>query len=79
MTKCAVCLASFGTGDYAALARHLAERAGDSDSGHVRWLNQNVTRTKTGPPDLVPALRRVYDLGAGTVKDWIKAKFIAKF
>jgi len=79
LTKCPACLASFATADYVTLAGHLTERAGESDPRHVRWLNQNLTRKKTEPEALVPGLRRVYDIGTGSVKTWIQGKFIAKF
>jgi pyrroloquinoline-quinone synthase len=79
MTKCPVCLTPFDPEDYAALARHLTDRAASSDAGHVRWLNQNLTRKKTDPAELVPALRRFYDLGNGDLKSWIKSTFVAKF
>jgi pyrroloquinoline-quinone synthase len=79
MTKCPACLAPFGSGDYASLAYHLVDRAGESDSDHVRWLNQNQTREKTSAAELEPMLRSYFDLGSGTVKAWIKTRFIAKF
>jgi len=79
MTKCPACLLSLGDGDLAGLARHLVDRAADSDSDHVRWLNQNITRKKAEPADLIPGLQRVYELGPGGIKGWIKSRFIAKF
>lgn len=79
MSKCPACLLPLGDGDLRALATHLVDRAADSDPDHVRWLNQNLTRQKSEPADLVPELRRVYELGPGGVKGWIKSRFIAKF
>jgi pyrroloquinoline-quinone synthase len=79
MTQCPACLLPLGQGDFPALAAHLVDRANESESDHVRWLNQNLTRRRTEPADLVPALQRVYDLGPGNLKSWIKARFIAKF
>ncbi|MGP8072643.1 MAG: iron-containing redox enzyme family protein [Thermoplasmata archaeon] len=79
MTKCPACLLPLGEGDLPALASHLVDRAGESDMDHVRFLNQNLTRTKTEAAELVPALERIYALGAGGIKGWIKARFIAKF
>jgi pyrroloquinoline-quinone synthase len=79
MTKCPACLVGFAKGDYPALAHHMVDRAEESDSDHVRWLNQNLTREKTGTEELEPMLRSVFDLGSGTVKAWIKARFVAKF
>jgi pyrroloquinoline-quinone synthase len=79
MTKCPACLLSLGDDDLPGLASHLVDRAADSDPDHVRWLNQNLTRQKAEPSDLVPGLQRVYELGPGGIKGWIKARFIAKF
>lgn len=79
MTKCPACLVPLGEEELPALATHLALRAAESDPDHVRWLNQNVTRQKSDPVDLIPGLRRVYDLGPSGIKGWMKAKFISKF
>jgi pyrroloquinoline-quinone synthase len=79
VTKCPACLVGFGKGDFPALAQHLVDRAGESDSDHVRWLNQNLTRRRTEAGDLVPALRAFYDLGGTPLTAWVKKRFIAKF
>lgn len=79
MTRCPACLASLGPDDVPGLAFHLVERANESDADHVRWLNQNLTRAKTEPAELGPKLRAFYSLGSGSVKQWIKTRFIAKF
>jgi pyrroloquinoline-quinone synthase len=79
MTKCPACLLPLGEGDFPALATHLVDRADESDPAHVRWLNQNLTRKRSEPAELVVGLHRVYDLGPGGIKPWIKARFIAKF
>ena len=79
MTKCPACLAPLGPRDLSRLAAHLVERADDSDPGHVRWLNQNVTRERTDVAKLLPLVEEVYDLNGGTVKEWVKRTFIRKF
>ncbi|MFY9716839.1 MAG: iron-containing redox enzyme family protein [Thermoplasmata archaeon] len=79
MTKCPACLLPGEEGDLSGLATHLVDRAADSDPDHVRWLNQNLSRQKSGPADLVPGLRGIYALGPGGIKGWIKSRFIAKF
>jgi pyrroloquinoline-quinone synthase len=79
MTKCPACRVGFSRGDYAALAEHLVDRAGESDSDHVRWLNQNLTRTKSEAKSLVPSLEAFFDLGSASLTSWVKARFIAKF
>lgn len=79
MTKCPACLVGFARGDVPALAVHLVERADESDADHVRWLNQNLTRTRTPAEALVPALRAFYDLRDAPLASWVKSKFIAKF
>jgi pyrroloquinoline-quinone synthase len=79
MTKCPACLLPLGESDLPALARHLVDRAGESEPDHVRWLNQNVSRTRAEVDELVPTLERVYRVGAGGLQEWIKMRFIAKF
>jgi len=79
MTKCPACLVGFAKQDYPALAQHLVDRAGESDSNHVRWLNQNLTRTKTEAKDLVPRLEAFFAFGQSSLTPWVKARFIAKF
>jgi len=79
MTKCPACLIGFARGDYPGLAQHLVDRAEESDSAHVRWLNQNLTRRKTDAESLVPALRTSFDLGGSPLTHWVKARFISKF
>ncbi len=79
MTSCPACLQGSEAGELLGLAKHFVEEAERSESAHVRWLNQNLTRRRTEAADLVPMLARVYDLGGGTLKTWIKARFIARF
>jgi pyrroloquinoline-quinone synthase len=79
VTKCPACLLPLGDEDLLGLASHLVDRAADSDSAHVRWLNQNLSRQKSEPADLLPGLQRVFELGPDGIKGWIKSKFIAKF
>jgi pyrroloquinoline-quinone synthase len=57
----------------------LVAQAEDSDPDHVRWLNQNLTRRKVVADDLVPRIRTVFDLGTGSLTEWIKSRFVAKF
>ena len=79
MTKCPACRVGFARGDFPALAEHLVHRAEESDSDHVRWLNQNLTRTKSEAKSLVPSLEAFFDLGSASLTSWVKARFIAKF
>jgi pyrroloquinoline-quinone synthase len=79
MTKCPACLATFAAGDYGAFANHLEALAAASDSAHVRWLNQNISRKKLGPGELERRLRKFFDLAGAPVSTWIKGRFIAKF
>ncbi|MFZ0829714.1 MAG: C2H2 type zinc finger domain-containing protein [Thermoplasmata archaeon] len=79
MTKCPTCLARFPPHDFGALSDHLVERAGASDSPHVRWLNQNISRQKLSAEALEPRLRTFFDLGTAPLSAWIKRRFIAKF
>jgi pyrroloquinoline-quinone synthase len=79
MTKCPVCLVSFAEADFLSLSTHFVQWAGRSDPGHIRWLNQNLSRSKLDPPALAERLRVFFELGPGTVADWIRQRFIARF
>ncbi|MGC2288715.1 MAG: iron-containing redox enzyme family protein [Thermoplasmata archaeon] len=79
MTKCPACLTPFPRADYPALSRHLIDRADASETGHVRWLNQNITRKKETPAELEGQLRQFFELSSDPLSTWIKARFIAKF
>lgn len=79
MTKCPACLARFPLGAYAALGHHLAEKAEASDSTHIRWLNQNISRKKLHPVELERTVRRFFDLEGRPLSAWITSRFIAKF
>ncbi|MFZ0699982.1 MAG: iron-containing redox enzyme family protein [Thermoplasmata archaeon] len=79
MTKCPACLLGLGDDDLPALARHLVDQAEESNTNHVRWLNQNLTRRKSEAAELVPGLQELYEVGPGGIKGWIKSRFIAKF
>lgn len=79
MVRCPACLTPLPKRDLDALASHLTERAGASDSDHVRWLNQNISRTKMPAAELAPHLRTFFDLGGHGVGRWITRRFIEKF
>lgn len=79
MTKCPACLVGLARGDFLAVARHMVQRAQDSDMDHVRWLNQNLTRRKTEAETLVPGLRAIFDLGSSSLTAWVKGRFVKKF
>ena len=79
MTKCPACLAPFGPGDFSALARHLIDEATHSSAGHVRWLNQNLSRKRVGVEELTQSLRAYFDLGSHSLRDWIVHRFVLKF
>ncbi|HEV2519417.1 MAG TPA: iron-containing redox enzyme family protein [Thermoplasmata archaeon] len=77
--KCPACLLGLPPSDLATLAEHLHERARGSDSDHVRWLNQNLSRAQLERPELEDRLRAFFDLAGGNVAQWIEARFVARF
>lgn len=79
MTQCPACLIPLGEGDVPALADHLVDRAAQSDTDHIRFLNQNLTRHRAEPSELVPGLRSLYATDPAGLPSWIKKQFIAKF
>jgi pyrroloquinoline-quinone synthase len=79
MTSCPVCRASVRGRTYRGLARHFMNQAAASDPEHVRWLNQNISRTKLDLDGVASKLTEFFDLDEGTLSHWIKARFIARF
>jgi pyrroloquinoline-quinone synthase len=79
MARCPACLTAFPTHDFAAVAAHFCREAEQSNVDHVRWLNQNVGGKKLDPTALTTKIREIFDLGSGSVKGWIKQRFIRKF
>jgi pyrroloquinoline-quinone synthase len=79
VARCPVCLAPFAKGDLSAIAEHLFRQADASESDHVRWLNQNVGGKKLDPTALALRLQDLFDLGSGSLKVWIKKRFIRQF
>jgi pyrroloquinoline-quinone synthase len=61
------------------LAVHLTTEAGRSDAGHVRWLNQNLTRHREEPSEIARRLEEFYRVATGGLPAWIKRRFIARF
>jgi pyrroloquinoline-quinone synthase len=79
MTRCPACLEPLGAFGSVRLAGHLIHAADESDSAHVRWLNQNISRTKLEATELEGRLEEFFALGGQSVKEWIKRRFIEKF
>lgn len=77
--ECPACLAPTDGAGEEGLADHLVDRAAASDFSHVRWLNQNLTRRKSSAAELVPALRKLYEVGPHGLQGWIVARFVTKF
>ncbi|MCI4351720.1 MAG: iron-containing redox enzyme family protein [Thermoplasmata archaeon] len=76
---CPVCRTVASPEGMGGLALHLTTLAGRSDAGHVRWLNQNLTRHREEPPAIARRLDEFYRLGEGGLPGWIKRRFIARF
>jgi pyrroloquinoline-quinone synthase len=79
VTTCPACRRHLDGPEMLTLAEHLTGEAGGSDPGHVRWLNQNLTRRRTEPASLVPGLDALFVLGAPGIKGWIIERFVRKF
>ncbi|MEM0127823.1 MAG: C2H2 type zinc finger domain-containing protein [Thermoplasmatales archaeon] len=75
---CPVCEAKIGDG-FEALSKHIESMAGDSDPGHVMWLNRNLSKEKLGDRDLETKLSEFYDLTGLGIANWIRKRFIEKF
>ena len=69
----------FAVGDYDGLSSHFYYLAGQSDPGHVMWLNRNITKKKSDPKKLSHLLADYFDTRDIGLKKWIKQRFIEKF
>jgi pyrroloquinoline-quinone synthase len=78
VTKCAVCSATFPTGDYGGLANHFYDLSEKSDVGHVMWLNKNITKSKIGADSLEKKMAEYFQT-RGDIRAWIKRRFIERF
>ncbi|MFQ5918944.1 MAG: iron-containing redox enzyme family protein [Thermoplasmata archaeon] len=76
MVRCDVCSRSFE--GYPSLARHFLKRAAASDSGHVMWLNRNITKRKVGAKELAKDLE-AYATDANNLASWMRRTFIDRF
>jgi len=79
LTKCAVCTASFGEGDYDGLSQHFVGQAEKSDPAHVMWLNKNITKKKCDVQTLSKNLKTHFDFRDEGLKGWMKRRFIERF
>lgn len=79
MWRCPACPIAPEGGDAAGLARHLVAEAGRSDPDHVRWLNQNISRTKRPVGEIADSVARYFDLGGRPLSAWIRRRFVEKF
>jgi pyrroloquinoline-quinone synthase len=79
MTKCPVCRASFPIGAYHELTEHFLQQSASSDPGHVRFLNQSVSRQRMGSAELTERLVGVFQLPPEGLAEWIRRRFAARF
>ncbi len=79
MVRCPACLTPLSHRGFRPLGEHLIARAGASDSDHVRWLNQNISRARLDLDAMVPRLEQYFALDGGPVGTWITRRFIERF
>ncbi|MCW6168494.1 MAG: iron-containing redox enzyme family protein [Thermoplasmatales archaeon] len=75
--ECPVCLEKFDSRDFIAFADHFLVKADDSDSDHVSWLNNNISKAKIGRDDLSKKFNEFY--AYTNIKTWIIKRFIEQF
>jgi pyrroloquinoline-quinone synthase len=76
---CPVCRHAIEPAGMEGLALHLTAEAAKSQSDHVRWLNQNLTKLREEPPAIARRLEAFYAVGPEGLPGWIKHRFIARF
>jgi len=79
MTKCPVCRAPFGPAAFAELADHFLAESDRSDPGHVRFLNQTISRHRMDRAALADRFEELFRLPPEGLGAWIRARFIARF
>lgn len=79
MTKCPVCRTTYGKGDYGALAGHLLEASAESETGHVRWLNQSISLKRVNEEELARRLAELFALPPEGLAEWTRRRFAARF
>ena len=79
MTKCPVCRTPFGPSAHRALADHFLAQSARSDSAHVRFLNQSISKKRMDAASLAQRLEELFRLPPEGLAAWIRARFIARF
>jgi pyrroloquinoline-quinone synthase len=79
MTKCPVCRATFSKADYRGLANHFLSWSRLSDPGHVRFLNQSISRKRLDLDPLTQRLEDIFRLPEAGLASWIRQRFVARF
>lgn len=79
MTYCPVCPDKFQLKNYLILASHFMMQSNKSDSDHVRWLNQNISKNKLDESELSSKLTEFFHWTINGLPKWIKQKFVKKF
>ena len=75
--ECPICLEKFELHDFSSLAEHFTTMAGASDSDHVSWLNNNISKVKLKRNELS---RKFNDYYSDTnLKAWIIKRFVEQF
>lgn len=79
MVDCPACGIRFGKGNYMELSLHFLKLSENSDSLHISWLNQNISKRKSDPEKLSRMLSEYYSLKGNGIKNWIIKDFVSHF
>ncbi|HXQ94273.1 MAG TPA: C2H2 type zinc finger domain-containing protein [Thermoplasmata archaeon] len=79
MTKCPVCRTPFGPGASRLLSDHFLAQSARSDPGHVRFLNQSISRHRMDAEALAARFEELFRLPPDGLTGWIRQRFIARF
>jgi pyrroloquinoline-quinone synthase len=75
--ECPICSKKFELHDFSSLSEHFIIMAGVSDSDHVSWLNNNISKLKLNRSELSRKFRDYYC--NTNLKAWIIERFIEQF
>jgi pyrroloquinoline-quinone synthase len=79
MVRCTVCSIKFSTNDFESLTNHFIDFASKSDSKHIAWLNNNISKEKKGFTELKLHFENFFDYKPSGFRNWVIQKFIKKF
>ncbi|MHB8396306.1 MAG: thiaminase II/PqqC family protein [Thermoplasmataceae archaeon] len=77
--RCPVCLSVPSHSTFHEVGDHFIEKASDSDSDHIMWLNRNISGRKIDSEELSRRLKEFIHVEDGMISSWVRRIFINTF